>query len=605
MTMTTLIPMPVAMPLLMAAFIALSGEWIGRRASDALAIATATASGIITVIILRGVWLQPQVYWFGNWWPRSGGVVLGICFTVDAIGAALAVLTALLTTAGLVYSWRIFESNENHFQPLMLIFMAAMCGFTYSGDLFNLFVFFELMSVSAFALCGLKTLEPAPLQGAYNFAVVNTVGAFMIIIGIALLYARTGALNFAQIGASLGAHADALILLAFLMISVGYMVKAAIVPFHFWLADAHAVAPSPVCVLFSGVMVELGIYAVARVYWTMFHETLVAHSYQLRGIFLVVAAITAVIGGLMCYAEHHLKRMLAFSTIAHAGLMLAGFALLTPKALAGLVIYALSHGFIKGGLFLSAGIVLHRLQQIGEDHLHGRGRGMWFTAALFILGACGLAGIVPFGTLLGESMISDAAKEVHQGWLAYLFQFVEIITAAAVLRFTCRVFLGWGDSAPTDKASRVEELPETDKQHENTPPTMFLPAAFLIVMGIAMTTIPQLRSTAAAAAHLFTNESANARMVLDNAEPAAPSLPQQPALMSSVIRSGIAAMLALLLALGTVFRERFAIVLDFTGRLERGNSLLRKLQSGHSGDYVAWLTLGAAMLGGLFVIFLR
>ncbi len=276
----------------MAAFVALSGEWIGRRASDALAIATASASVVLTILILRGVWLQPQVYWFGNWWPRGGGVVLGVCFTVDAIGAALAVLTTLLTTAGLIYSWRIFEDNENHFQPLMLIFMAAMCGFSYSGDLFNLFVFFELMSVSAFALCGLKTLEPAPLQGAYNFAVVNTVGAFMIIIGIALLYARTGALNFAQIGRSLGTHADALILFAFLMISIGYMVKAAIVPFHFWLADAHAVAPSPVCVLFSGIMVELGIYAVARVYWTVFQGTLAVHTHELRAIFLVVAAIT-------------------------------------------------------------------------------------------------------------------------------------------------------------------------------------------------------------------------------------------------------------------------------------------------------------------------
>src|SRR5579871_6141793 len=297
---TAFIPLPVAIPLLMAAFIALSGEWIGRRASDILAIATATASTVSTVLILRGVWLQPQVYWFGNWWPRSGGVVLGVCFTVDAIGAALAVLTALLTTAGLVYSWRIFQDNENHFQPLMLIFMAAMCGFSYSGDLFNLFVFFELMSVSAFALCGLKTLEPAPLQGAYNFAVVNTVGAYMIVLGIGLLYARTGALNFAQIGKSLGFHSDAMVLLAFLLISVGFLAKGAIVPFHFWLADAHAVAPSPVCVLFSGVMVELGIYAIARIYWTMFHGGLAGHLEELRIIFMVLAALTAVLGGFMC-----------------------------------------------------------------------------------------------------------------------------------------------------------------------------------------------------------------------------------------------------------------------------------------------------------------
>src|SRR5579871_3740703 len=362
MSLTTTIPLPVAIPLIVAALLAFAGKWIGRRACDTLAIATAAGNVLMTLAILRGVWSHPLIYWFGNWWPRPGGVALGICFNVDAIGAVLAVLTATLTLAGLIYSWKIFEDTENHFQPLMLIFMAAMCGFSYTGDLFNLFVFFELMSVSAFALCGLKTLEPAPLQGAFNFAIVNTVGAFMIVIGIALLYARTGALNFAQVGRSLGTHADALILLSFLMIAIGYMVKAAIVPFHFWLADAHAVAPSPVCALFSGVMVELGIYAVARVYWAIFAGTLAIHSHELREIFLIVAAITGVIGALMCFAEHHLKRLLAFSTIAHAGLMLAGFALLTPKALAGFVVYALSHGFIKGGLFLCAGIVLHRLR---------------------------------------------------------------------------------------------------------------------------------------------------------------------------------------------------------------------------------------------------
>ena len=160
MTITALIPLPVAIPLIAAAFIALTGSWLGRRVSDSVAIASAGTNLILTLLILRGTWSHPYVYWFGNWWPRSNNVVLGICFSVNAIGAALAVLVSLLTTAALVFSWRIFEDTENHFQPLMLIFMAAMYGFSFTGDLFNLFVFFELMSVSAFALCGLKTLEP-------------------------------------------------------------------------------------------------------------------------------------------------------------------------------------------------------------------------------------------------------------------------------------------------------------------------------------------------------------------------------------------------------------------------------------------------------------
>ncbi|HET9741141.1 MAG TPA: proton-conducting transporter membrane subunit [Terriglobales bacterium] len=605
MNPTMLLPLPIAVPLAMAAFLALVAKVIGRRVADTLAIATAAANVWMTLVILHTVWLQPLTYWLGNWWPRSHDVALGICLTVDGIGATLALLVSVLTLAGLIFSWKIFEETENHFQPLMLLFMAAMCGFSYTGDVFNLFVFFELMSVSAFALCGLKTQEPAPLQGAFNFGLVNTVGAFMIVMGIGLLYSRTGALNFAQIGKALGTQDDSLILLAFLLIAVGYMVKAAIVPFHFWLADAHAVAPSPVCVLFSGVMVELGIYAVARVYWTMFQGSLSPHTRELRAILLVMAAITAIVGALMCYAEHHLKRLLAFSTISHAGLMLVGVALLAPKALGGFLVYVLSHGVIKAGLFLCAGIVLHRLHKIGEDHLHGCGRGMWWTAALFLLGAWGLAGAPPFGTLLGESMISDSANEFHQNWVAYLFMFSEIITAGAVFRFTFRTFFGWGERAPIDESSEVEEKPETEAEQERTPLAMLIPTTALIALGIVLTFVPNIRSVAEGDAHFFTDQASYAAAVLQNIEPAPAAKAASESLTPSIVRCCIAGVLALLLAFASLFHQRVGKWLRFSHSLELGNSILRKAHSGHPGDYVAWLSFGTAVLGGFFAWFLR
>jgi multicomponent Na+:H+ antiporter subunit D len=602
---TAIIPLPIAIPLIVAAFLAFAGKVIGRRACDLLAIASAAANLWMTATILHGTWSQPQVYWFGNWWPRSGGVALGISFVVDTFGAALALLVTVLTLAGLIFSWKIFEDTENHFQPLMLIFMAAMCGFSYTGDLFNLFVFFELMSVSAFALCGLKTLEPAPLQGAFNFAIVNTIGAFMIVMGIGLLYARTGALNFAQVGRSLGTHADVLVLLAFLLMVVGYLAKAAIVPFHFWLADAHAVAPSPVCVLFSGVMVELGIYAVARIYWTIFAGALGGHAHELRWILTVMASITAVLGAVMCYAEHHLKRLLAFSTIAHSGLMLAGIGLLSPGALAGFILYVLSHGVIKGGLFLCAGIVLHRFQKIGEDHLHGCGRGMWFTAALFILGAWGLAGAPPFATLLGEHFVSQSAEAVHQHWLVYIFIFAEVLTSAAVLRIAFRIFFAWGQPAPSDKSSQIEEKPETEQSHERTPAAMFLPAAALILLGIVLTFLPQIQSRATDSAHEFTNQSAYAQSVLENVQITSTHNAEPENLSSSIVHSCIAFAISVLLALSTVFREKLGRAFNFTRSLELGNSWLRGAHSGHPGDYVAWLSFGTAVVGLAFLWWLH
>lgn len=594
---TVLIPLPVAIPLVVAAFLALTGKPLPRWVVDLISIATALASLGMTAFILRSAWIVPQVYWFGNWWPRSGGVALGIDFYIDVIGAALALLVALLTCAALIFSWEIFEETENHFQPLMLIFMAAMCGFCYAADLFNIFVFFELMSVSAFALCGLKTLEPAPLQGAYNFAVLNTIGAFMIVIGIGLLYARTGALNFAQVGRSLGNHADALLVLAFLVIAVGYLIKAAVAPFHFWLADAHAVAPSPVCVLFSGIMVELGIYAVARIYWTVFAGSFASHIESLRAIFLTLGVVTIVVGSLMCYAEHHLKRLLAFSTIAHSGIMLLGIGLISPHAIGGFIVYLLAHGVIKGGLFLCAGIVLHRLRKIGEDHLHGRGRGMWFTAGLFLAGAWGLAGAPPFGTLLGESMISHSAERFQQSWLAYAIIFAEILTSAAVLRFAFRVFWGWGDVAPIDEASQIEEKPETEAQQERTPLVMAVPATLLIVLGIAITFVPHLQSIAQASGNLFANQSEYTQIVLDNVHAARAITPTTEELASSIVRGCVALALACLLAFASLFYRKLGKMLHFAHALETGNSHLRKVHSGHPGDYAAWLSFGAAVFG--------
>src|SRR5205823_2541094 len=140
---------------------------------------------------------------------------------------------------------------------LVLLFQAGMCGFALTGDLFNAFVFFELMGVVAYALTGYRVEEARAVQGALAFALVNSLGGYATLLGIALLYARTGELGLAQTGSRLDAHPggpDGLLTAAFVLVVTGLLVKAAAVPFHFWLADAHAVAPTPVCMLLSAVM---------------------------------------------------------------------------------------------------------------------------------------------------------------------------------------------------------------------------------------------------------------------------------------------------------------------------------------------------------------
>jgi multicomponent Na+:H+ antiporter subunit D len=326
--MNQLVPLPVAIPLLSAALLVAVSHFLPKRLPDIVALLVSAATTVICALLLVDSAGGTLVYWFGGWEPRDG-IALGISFVVDPLAAGLALLTAVLVTAALVFSWHYFDDSGHLFHVLVLVFLAAMCGFALSGDLFNMFVFFELMGVSAYALTAYRIEEAGPLQGALNFAITNSIGGFLVLIGIALIYGHTGALNLAQIGAALGSEPPTgVVLVAFLLLMLGFLVKGAIVPFHFWLADAHAVAPAPVCVLFSGVMVELGLYAVARTYWTAFAGSVGHEEEALRAILVAAGVLTALVGAVMAFLQRHLKRMLAYSTISHAGVVLVGIAFL-------------------------------------------------------------------------------------------------------------------------------------------------------------------------------------------------------------------------------------------------------------------------------------
>ncbi len=598
---TQLAPLPVVIPLGAAAILAGLNKFVPRRVADAAAfLASASVLGICLELMKLAAH-QPLVYWFGGWTPRAG-VALGISFSIDAMGAGLAALVSLLVSAALIFSWHYFESVGTHFHTLMLVFLAGMCGFCLSGDLFNMFVFFELMSASAFALCGYKVEEAGPLQGALNFAITNTIAAFLVLTGIALLYGHTGALNLAQMGRALGNDAGPLVITAFVFIMVGFFVKAAIVPFHFWLADAHAVAPTPVCILFSGVMVELGLYAVARVYWGAMDGPFTTHRVALSGLLLTVGTITAVVGGIMCFGQRHVKRLLAYSTISHMGLMLIGFALLKPDALVGLALYVVGHGLVKSALFIVSGILLHRLATVDEFELRGRACELYGTAILWTLAGLGLAGLPPFSTFLGEAAIEESAEKAGHGWIWIVFFLAAVLTAGAVFRVGGRVFRGWGpgEESETGGAEKIEEGPETEDSGDgkhSIPPAMFGPAAVLVILAFAIGLLPGVRQAVQNAGVRMADAAGYQAIVLDHASLPANPLPVEhvfPA--SSVMRALAAALFAVALAAFSLspywprkksaFHPVKAAVLG-----------LRKLHSGHVGDYVALLTLGVAVFG--------
>lgn len=602
-----LAPLPVIVPLLMAAVLVALGLFFGRRVIEILAILTAISVTVICVILVIQSSHGLIVYWFGGWAPRAR-MALGISFVIDPFGAGMAALSSLLVLASFIFSSKYFDAVGSLFHVLVLVFLGAMCGFSLTGDAFNLFVFFELMSTAAIALCGYKTEERAPIQGALNFAVTNTIGAFMVLTAIALLYDRTGALNLAQMGQVIGSHMDAPVVVAFTLIALGFLVKAAAVPFHFWLADAHAVAPTPVCVLFSGVMVEMALYAVARVYWVVFSSAFSSHASAFRYVFVGLGVLTCLVGGIMCYVQTHVKRMLAFSTVSHVGVMILGFGLLTPVALEGMAMDVMGHAMVKSGLFFCSGIVLHRLGEVDEMKLRGLGSSLKGTGIVFALGGLGLAGLPPFGTFVGDSLIEASARPLGLAWLTWIIVAAAALTGAAVLRFVARVFWGWGyHEKEAVKGAKVEEGQETEKSHYRTPIYMVGPAAILMLLGVVIGLSRQLLRGVEDSTNIFQNRHAYIAAVLNGVQSDVfQTSVSQPHVFDHIFEGLFVVAFALLVAVMTLFRSRlFKSPIPGGGVVRSGVEYLQRFHSGHVGDYVTWLVVGASVFGGLMVVLIR
>jgi multicomponent Na+:H+ antiporter subunit D len=571
-------PLPVAVPLAVAGVLLLCNRLLPGRVPDIVALLAALFAAATSALLLRDAAAGPITYWFGGWSPHDGQVI-GIAFVIGQAGALLALFTAALTALTLVFAWGFFADTGTEFHAMMLVFMAAMIGFGLTHDLFNMFVWFEAMSVTAFALTA-YALNASSLEGALTFTVTNGIGSFLMLGGIGLLYLPAQALDFGALETYVrGAPNSPVVAAAFCMIAAALLIKGAMVPLHFWLSDAHAVAPSPLSVMFSGIMVPLGLFGLMRLVWTVF---LPAPDVQrlVHSLLPWLGALTAILGGLAALGQRHIKRMLAFSTVSHMGVLVMALALVTPVGVSGFLAYLIGHGMVKAALFMVAGILLARLGSADAIALRGKGRALWPAGVAFGLGGLLLGGM-PVGVMdEGAGLIDAAATATGHAWIVAPLVMGTALTGAAVLRATGRVFAGLG-ARPGEEAGAPHE---NEREPEDRPLWLMLAPA-LVLLGAALVWSEGVREVARTSAHGFLAVAGLADTEVPLPEPPHPFVPWLSLGMTLVIaaydlgRSAVPA--------------RVAGVVEWLGRPVF--TLVTRLHSGIVGDYVAWITAGVAL----------
>lgn len=389
---------------------------------------------IVALAVLLGCWLPfalaAQALTRGETFTLAWGQ---LSLRLDGVGLLLAAVSLALGTLVVLYSgpYLTGERGQEKFYAMVVAMVGVMIGLGCATDLFNLWLWFEAMAVTSYLLVAFYREQAASLEAGVKYLVQSAVGSAFVLLGIALVLAQTGTLDLAEIRAA--ASGDSLPLLAAgALFLIGFGVKAALVPMHTWLPDAHSQAPSGISAMLSGVVIEAGLVALLRALGPL---VAVAGSAETWGILLAAfGAANMLIGNLMALRQKQVKRMLAYSSLVHMGYMLTGVAvaLLAGEAAgaAGGLFHLLVHGLMKGLAFLAAGALLYVLHiSLGDHHpltiddLAGAARRYPLPALALSIALLSLGGLPPLAGFMSKLQIFVAGIQAQNGWIAGLVIF--------------------------------------------------------------------------------------------------------------------------------------------------------------------------------------
>lgn len=462
--MNPLIPLFVAVPLAGAFLIMILGRFIPFL-NRYLAAAVLLFLAFISFWLLITGGSETSIYKMGGW-GLSDGVPIGIYLVHDGFSALVLCIISFIGLMSVIYSMTYMHryTSGNNFYALFCLMTAGMNGVVLSGDLFNIFVFLEISSISAYALVAFG-VGRNELEATLKYQVLGVLASFIILFAIGFIYWKTRTLNIADIRAAFSeGHDRSYYLLVQLMILTGFGLKAAIIPFHAWLPDAHSSAPSPISAMLSGVLIKaVGIYVIIRLFFNMFEIT--------EGMAVVITTLgtlSMVLGTFLAIGQWDVKRLLAYSSISQIGyvIMAVGIGmLLTARgirsevaalAITGGIFHMLNHAAFKGLLFLNAGAIEYSAGTRDLREMGGLAKSMPVTSATSFAASLSISGIPPFNGFFSKLIIIIAAVMGHFYLLAALAALVSIITLAYFMKFQRYAFY---NSDPGKTPKEIKEVP--------------------------------------------------------------------------------------------------------------------------------------------------
>ncbi len=440
-----MVPLFIAIPLAAAFLLPVLAR--GRPTlADLLANGTLAA-----LALMAGGTLGAETVYHVGAWPTP----IGIDLRLDALTSLMLLAINGVGLAAAIYSVDYMRryTDKPRYYALFLLLVAGMNGAVLTGDLFNLYVFMEVAAVASYALvafgCGHQELE-----ASFKYAVLGTFASVFILIGVALVYGVTGTLSMAHIASRVSVTGMTVPLsLAVGLFLCGFGLKAALVPFHAWLPDAHLAAPAPVSAMLSGVLIKaIGIYVVARLIFNVFGA-----DENLLQVLRWLGAVSMIVGGLLATGQSDIKRLFAYSSINQVGYIVLGLGLGTPLGVVGALYHLINHSLFKSLLFLNAGTVEYATGSRDLERLGGLRQRIPVTGTTSLLASMSIAGIPPLNGFWSKLIIILACVEVGSLGFAAAAVVMSIVTLAYQFKVQRHVFFG----VPAAETVRIQREPKT------------------------------------------------------------------------------------------------------------------------------------------------